>query len=300
MIQELLIKGDKKPKLSNKNPSPGGATTLDGGGSPSSPSSSAAENLRCPRCDSSNTKFCYYNNYNLTQPRHFCKTCRRYWTKGGALRSVPIGGGCRKNKNATITTAVAKSIGKLKPGSSEMIRTGLFSGLDHAHDHQAQAHISANPNMLGASSQNNYNFLSLLRANQNPNNYSNHHHLQNPVFNMGLDTVGPAHVPYSGLQGSLYRNQTPGPPGFTQGEIQSNGLQELYQRLRSPSTSCYFPENVPLILGNIASANSTPAADNSAVLESAPAGTGELGLGFWNANNISWPTIDLPTTNQLN
>jgi hypothetical protein len=52
--------------------------------------------LRCPRCNSSNTKFCYYNNYNLTQPRHFCKTCRRYWTKGGALRNVPIGGGCRK------------------------------------------------------------------------------------------------------------------------------------------------------------------------------------------------------------
>eukprot|EP01018_Ginkgo_biloba_P013885 Gb_31997 [translate_table: standard] len=56
--------------------------------------------LRCPRCDSPNTKFCYYNNYNLTQPRHFCKTCRRYWTKGGALRNVPIGGGCRKNKRS--------------------------------------------------------------------------------------------------------------------------------------------------------------------------------------------------------
>ncbi|EPS72205.1 hypothetical protein M569_02555, partial [Genlisea aurea] len=54
--------------------------------------------LRCPRCDSPNTKFCYYNNYSLSQPRHFCKTCRRYWTKGGALRNVPIGGGCRKNK----------------------------------------------------------------------------------------------------------------------------------------------------------------------------------------------------------
>ncbi|KZV53784.1 Dof-type zinc finger DNA-binding family protein [Dorcoceras hygrometricum] len=54
--------------------------------------------LKCPRCDSTNTKFCYYNNYNLTQPRHFCKTCRRYWTKGGALRNVPIGGGCRKGK----------------------------------------------------------------------------------------------------------------------------------------------------------------------------------------------------------
>ncbi|KAL1540773.1 dof zinc finger protein DOF5.7-like [Salvia divinorum] len=57
--------------------------------------------LRCPRCDSPNTKFCYYNNYSLTQPRHFCKTCRRYWTKGGALRNVPIGGGCRKNKKTT-------------------------------------------------------------------------------------------------------------------------------------------------------------------------------------------------------
>ncbi|KAK9069145.1 hypothetical protein SSX86_013261 [Deinandra increscens subsp. villosa] len=56
--------------------------------------------LNCPRCDSTNTKFCYFNNYNLTQPRHFCKTCRRYWTKGGALRNVPVGGGCRKNKRS--------------------------------------------------------------------------------------------------------------------------------------------------------------------------------------------------------
>nr|QWJ73358.1 DNA-binding-with-one-finger 1.1 [Isatis tinctoria] len=53
--------------------------------------------LKCPRCDSINTKFCYYNNYNLTQPRHFCKACRRYWTRGGALRNVPVGGGCRRN-----------------------------------------------------------------------------------------------------------------------------------------------------------------------------------------------------------
>lgn len=56
------------------------------------------EALRCPRCDSSNTKFCYYNNYSLSQPRHFCKACKRYWTRGGSLRNVPVGGGCRKNK----------------------------------------------------------------------------------------------------------------------------------------------------------------------------------------------------------
>ncbi|KAK8494071.1 hypothetical protein V6N13_126146 [Hibiscus sabdariffa] len=52
----------------------------------------------CPRCGSSHTKFCYYNNYSLTQPRYFCKGCRRYWTKGGSLRNVPVGGGCRKNR----------------------------------------------------------------------------------------------------------------------------------------------------------------------------------------------------------
>ncbi|MCO5563565.1 hypothetical protein L7F22_017210 [Adiantum nelumboides] len=54
--------------------------------------------IKCPRCDSLSTKFCYYNNYSPTQPRHFCKNCRRYWTEGGALRNVPVGGGCRKNK----------------------------------------------------------------------------------------------------------------------------------------------------------------------------------------------------------
>uniref|UniRef100_A0A5B6YKS4 Dof zinc finger protein n=1 Tax=Davidia involucrata TaxID=16924 RepID=A0A5B6YKS4_DAVIN len=59
------------------------------------------EHLKCPRCDSTNTKFCYYNNYNLSQPRHFCKNCRRYWTKGGALRNIPVGGGSRKNTKRT-------------------------------------------------------------------------------------------------------------------------------------------------------------------------------------------------------
>ena len=39
-----------------------------------------------------------YNNYSLSQPRHFCKACKRYWTRGGTLRNVPVGGGCRKNK----------------------------------------------------------------------------------------------------------------------------------------------------------------------------------------------------------
>ncbi|KAE8700233.1 Dof zinc finger protein DOF3.2 [Hibiscus syriacus] len=59
------------------------------------------EAVKCPRCESTNTKFCYYNNYSLSQPRYFCKSCRRYWTKGGTLRNVPVGGGCRKNKRSS-------------------------------------------------------------------------------------------------------------------------------------------------------------------------------------------------------
>ncbi|KAK1424739.1 hypothetical protein QVD17_20077 [Tagetes erecta] len=54
----------------------------------------------CPRCYSSNTKFCYYNNYSVSQPRYLCKQCRRYWTHGGVLRSIPSGGTSRKRGRA--------------------------------------------------------------------------------------------------------------------------------------------------------------------------------------------------------
>ncbi|CAK9170174.1 unnamed protein product [Ilex paraguariensis] len=64
---------------------------------------------KCPRCDSTNTKFCYYNNYSLSQPRYFCKSCRRYWTKGGTLRNVPVGGGCRKNKRSSASSSSRRS-----------------------------------------------------------------------------------------------------------------------------------------------------------------------------------------------
>uniref|UniRef100_A0ACD5Z2T8 Uncharacterized protein n=1 Tax=Avena sativa TaxID=4498 RepID=A0ACD5Z2T8_AVESA len=95
--------------------------------------------LKCPRCDSAHTKFCYYNNYSLSQPRYFCKTCRRYWTKGGSLRNVPVGGGCRKNKRASASkkhsnAAVAPPISMmpLHQYGRHMAETGLhlsFSGM---------------------------------------------------------------------------------------------------------------------------------------------------------------------------
>ncbi|PON54126.1 Zinc finger, Dof-type [Parasponia andersonii] len=57
--------------------------------------------IPCPRCNSMDTKFCYYNNYNVNQPRHFCKSCQRYWTAGGTMRNVPVGAGRRKNKSSS-------------------------------------------------------------------------------------------------------------------------------------------------------------------------------------------------------
>jgi hypothetical protein len=64
---------------------------------------------RCPRCDSIDTKFRYYNMF---QPRYLCKRCRRYWAQGRSLRNVAIGGGGRKNKRSLSQLAGSSSISK--------------------------------------------------------------------------------------------------------------------------------------------------------------------------------------------
>ncbi|GKU93647.1 hypothetical protein SLEP1_g7223 [Rubroshorea leprosula] len=79
--------------------------------------------LKCPRCDSTNTKFCYYNNYSLSQPRYFCKGCRRYWTKGGTLRNVPVGGGCRKNKRSSSSSKRTQDHNQLNSSTNPL--TGI-------------------------------------------------------------------------------------------------------------------------------------------------------------------------------
>lgn len=83
------------------------------------------EQLKCPRCESSNTKFCYYNNYNLSQPRHFCKNCKRYWTKGGSLRNIPVGGGSRKNtkKSSSTKRSSSSSSNSSSSSSSSSLKT---------------------------------------------------------------------------------------------------------------------------------------------------------------------------------
>ncbi|KAL2456172.1 Dof-type domain-containing protein [Forsythia ovata] len=54
------------------------------------------------------------------QSRHFCKSCWRYWTKGGVIRNVLVGGGCRKTKRSkskTNTNSVADGPSERKSSS---------------------------------------------------------------------------------------------------------------------------------------------------------------------------------------
>lgn len=102
---------------------------------PSQQQQQQVEQLKCPRCDSTNTKFCYFNNYNKSQPRHFCKSCKRHWTKGGTLRNVPVGGG-RKNKrpkaSAAATPAVKSNINMgIQPQQQQQERKNISALGDH-------------------------------------------------------------------------------------------------------------------------------------------------------------------------
>ncbi|KAL0430315.1 UNVERIFIED_CONTAM: Dof zinc finger protein DOF3.4 [Sesamum radiatum] len=87
------------------------------------------EHLPCPRCHSTNTKFCYYNNYNFSQPRHFCKSCRRYWTHGGTLRDIPIGGGSRKNAKRSRTSISSNAT--TSDGGASVYSSGHHHDLRH-------------------------------------------------------------------------------------------------------------------------------------------------------------------------
>lgn len=271
-------------------------------------SSSENQNLRCPRCDSSNTKFCYYNNYNLTQPRHFCKTCRRYWTKGGALRNVPIGGGCRKNKSAAAgmsnSSAAKQTASKMKAVASEFGRSPGFFDQE----------LPQTPILWG--SPQNTQLMALLRASQNQNQNPNPNpspmsiavkeegnlmgsqsHMMTEPLNglmnprtLGYDGVG--EFPSLGLCSSFWRNNQDQNQhqnnGFVLGEHQSSGVQELFHKLRSSSSVNYCcSDNSPVFLGNVASSSSL-----SNILESSSVSASEFGC--WNIPTHSWS--DLPTT----
>ncbi|XP_014753831.1 dof zinc finger protein DOF3.2 isoform X2 [Brachypodium distachyon] len=112
------------------------------------------QGLKCPRCDSANTKFCYFNNYSLSQPRHFCRACRRYWTRGGALRNVPVGGGYRRHakrakqpkqqpatssSSAPATAPTSAPPAMLPTGNHQQLPSGLLPPLLRLADFDAMS-----------------------------------------------------------------------------------------------------------------------------------------------------------------
>eukprot|EP00262_Sarcandra_glabra_P015943 TRINITY_DN5032_c2_g1_i1.p1 TRINITY_DN5032_c2_g1~~TRINITY_DN5032_c2_g1_i1.p1 ORF type:complete len:466 (+),score=58.28 TRINITY_DN5032_c2_g1_i1:89-1486(+) len=86
--------------------------------------------LPCPRCNSLDTKFCYYNNYNVNQPRHFCKKCQRYWTAGGAMRNVPVGAGRRKTKNSALHYRHITASDALQTDRTDTVKTVHHASLN--------------------------------------------------------------------------------------------------------------------------------------------------------------------------
>ncbi|KAK1357373.1 Dof-type domain-containing protein [Heracleum sosnowskyi] len=159
---------------------------------------------KCPRCDSSNTKFCYYNNYSLTQPRYFCKSCRRYWTKGGTLRNVPVGGGCRKNnKRSSSSSSNSSASSKIRTIYQDHHHHPQPPLLTSNHNHPLLAYDSTDLSLAFARLQNGQlgfdhdhnNHISIL------GNYANNDHgsfldamrygnfLETPQMNNGLQNV---------------------------------------------------------------------------------------------------------------
>ncbi|XP_028779851.1 dof zinc finger protein DOF2.5-like [Neltuma alba] len=169
------------------------------------------EQLNCPRCNSTNTKFCYYNNYSLTQPRYFCKTCRRYWTEGGSLRNVPVGGGSRKNKklitnnpssssskvlpdlNPPTTTVVPSSSSTSSQNPKILMQGGrdlnlsfppVMENYDHHHHHHHHHGLSYQSSSSSSSttSSSSTSALELLRAGMASRGLNNHPFAHNPIL----------------------------------------------------------------------------------------------------------------------
>ncbi|KAI6668860.1 hypothetical protein NL676_007082 [Syzygium grande] len=102
-----------------------------------------AEALPCSRCDSTNTKFCYYHNYSHSQPRHFCKSCRCYWTQGSTLRNVPqVGGGSRKSA-ASASASSKRPRSLAPPPSSSPSCNSSNSSVTHNHNPRRRTRVSS-------------------------------------------------------------------------------------------------------------------------------------------------------------
>ncbi|MED6197144.1 hypothetical protein PIB30_054015 [Stylosanthes scabra] len=189
------------------------------------------EQLNCPRCNSTNTKFCYYNNYSLTQPRYFCKTCRRYWTEGGSLRNVPVGGGSRKNKkiissSASLSSSSAPKVPDLNPPSLASI---------------SPQNPNDNKIMQGGGHDLNLAFHPAME------NYHHHHHALSAYIEMPkLETGGGENGSSSAAAASLSAVEllrSSGMAGTPRGGL--NNIPYVHSSLM-PNSNALFPSGFPM------------------------------------------------------
>lgn len=113
--------------------------------------------IQCPRCYSTDTKFCYFNNYSINQPRFFCKACRRYWTLGGTLRNIPIGGTSRRrvkkcscNNPQWNSFAAAATVGSGPMPSLMSTESGAIGALPYEFFPNAHPAFMSNSGSLSA------------------------------------------------------------------------------------------------------------------------------------------------------
>ncbi|KAL0304440.1 UNVERIFIED_CONTAM: Dof zinc finger protein DOF3.7 [Sesamum radiatum] len=134
---------------------------------------------------------------------------RRYWTEGGSLRNVPVGGGSRKNKrssSSTPTTSAHVSTSINSSGSSKKLLPDLsppnFSPHQNPKIHEAQdLNLAYNPSHLingvsefhvalpfGLETKN----LNINPQTQNPSSHHHHHHLPVMEFLKSSSTTATA------------------------------------------------------------------------------------------------------------
>lgn len=190
------------------------------------------EALKCPRCDSSNTKFCYYNNYSLSQPRHFCKACKRYWTRGGTLRNVPVGGGYRKNKRGKKPTTSYSS------SPSTPSATSNPSSQPQIDIASISSHI--NPLFYGLTS--NPCDVNLQFSRLNSRISSSGYDLQPHQNSLGLG--------FSSGSGIIMSSEASGHNGYRNGFTSNNTLLSSYSNSMFSSSSTYSTSTTPVLFSS--------------------------------------------------
>lgn len=184
--------------------------------------------LPCPRCNSMDTKFCYYNNYNVNQPRHFCKSCQRYWTAGGTMRNVPVGAGRRKNKNSAMRYCHVTV--------SEALQAARIDGTNGIHVHHPGLNTNATVLTFGSDSQN----LSVSMASV-PSLASDHQKMINCISDgvHKVNHVSPVHVATpcknAGKSDDCSSGSTVAPTNIMEGSVKKVSEEPTAQNLNGLS-----------------------------------------------------------------